>query len=178
MDTEGFIHRTDDPEDRARLEEAMRADAEGIAERVKALEEAGVDSERELPDSVKDLAARAAAATDPELEQAAEPGEADNNAHPHNDRVLAANGFSVIRDRCMTVAGQVPPPPAVEAAIRYLKASRAQALAAGTNRDVIDALDAELAQFEAVHKFGRALAAVAERFEARARITGSNGAGA
>lgn len=132
--------------------------------------------ERELPDSVKDLRERA---TDVDaLEQAAGPGEADNHAHPHNDRILAANGFSVIRDRCMTVAGQVPPPPAIEAAVRYLKASRAQALAAGTGRDVVDALDAELAQFEAVHKFGRALAAIAERFEARARITGGNGAGA
>lgn len=112
------------------------------------------------------------------LEQAAGPGEADNAAHPHNDRILAANGFSLVREKCMTAAGAVPPLPAVEAAARFLKASRAQALAKGAGRDVIDGLDAELAQFDAVHKFGRALAAISERFEARARIAPGNGAGA
>lgn len=105
-----------------------------------------------------------------DLEQAAGPGEADNAAHPHNDRILAANGFALIREKCMTVAAGVPPLAAVEAAIRYLKASRAQALAKGAGREVIDALDAELAQFDAVHKFGRALAAIGERFDARSRI--------
>jgi hypothetical protein len=130
--------------------------------------------ERELPDSVKDLAERDRA----RLEQAAGPGEADNAAHPHNDRILAANGFALVREKCMTVAGSVPPLPAVEAAVRYLKASRAQALAKGLPRAQIDALDAEVDQFEAVHKFGRALAAIVERHEARAQITPGNGAGA
>lgn len=101
---------------------------------------------------------------------------ADATTHPHNDRILAANGLAVIRERCMTAAANVPPLPAIEAAIRYVKASRAQAAAQGASRDVLDGLDNELAQFEAVHKFGRAIRALNERASARSRILDGNGA--
>jgi hypothetical protein len=154
MDREGFIHRSDDPDDRARLEEARRADAEGIAERLKRLEEADVDSERDLPDK------------------------AGGGVHPHNDRVLAANGFSLVREKAIATAATTPPIPALEAAIRYAKASRAQAAAQGAARPLLDGIDNELAQFDAVLKFARALRAIGERAEARARITGPDGNGA
>lgn len=94
----------------------------------------------------------------------------DPNAHPHNDRILAANGFALIREKCMTAAGAVPPPPALEAAIRYLKASRSQAQVGGAQRAILDALDTELGQFEATLKYARNLRAIQERAEARASI--------
>jgi hypothetical protein len=156
------------------LEELRRRAAEtvhdgdaGYAEALlarRALEELDLtDNEARRADGAGDTEAHAAAI-------------ADATTHPHNDRILAANGLAVIRERCMTAAANVPPLPAIEAAIRYVKASRAQAAAAGAGRDVLDGLDNELAQFEAVHKFGRAIRALNERAAARSRIHDGNGA--
>jgi hypothetical protein len=98
---------------------------------------------------------------------------APSGEHPHNDRILAANGFAAVRAQAMQAAAAVPPLPAIDAAIRYVKASRAQAVAQGASRTDLDGLDVELAQFDAVRKFGRSIRALNERAEARARITGT-----
>lgn len=98
---------------------------------------------------------------------------APSGEHPHNDRILAANGFAAVRAQAMQAAAAVPPLPAIDAAIRYVKASRAQAVAQGASRTDLDGLDVELAQFDAVRKFGRSIRALNERAEVRARITGT-----
>lgn len=98
--------------------------------------------------------------------------DASQDVHPHNDRVLAANGFSLVREKAIATAATAPPIPALEAAIRYAKASRAQAAAQGAARPLLDGIDNEVAQFEAVLKFALALRAIGERAEARARIAG------
>lgn len=121
------------------------------------------------------LRARGADQAADDLERAADvQSRGTQAANGSVEDVLRSNGFVAIRQAIYGIVSAADGigPGAIDAALAYGTTKRREAEAAGQPRNVLDAIDAELAAFKAVRRFVSELKAATERAKARAAITG------